>query len=295
MKTYAHRLKITALFGLLIVAAPIAALAADRSDRLVDRVIALEGKTKEARKGQILKFLHELDVPHRLQAFPLENGKEGENVVVTFPGKGKRIVLGAHYDKVAESPGAVDNGSGCSILIEIIADIKENPVNHPVDIVFFDAEEHGFGGSRCYVSEVDSQNVLGYINLDVCGYGDTVFWGPVGQDDADDRVVRTVWRATVKERAPSLALEWYPPTDNISFERAGISNVSLAVLPVGEAKQFAEFLAGRAEAMPRILTIIDTPADTHDNLEGDAMDLLFRVARTTIRLLDSPEIPSQEH
>jgi glutaminyl-peptide cyclotransferase len=68
----------------------------------------------------------------------------------------KRIVLAAHWDSrhIADADvdpanrdkailGADDGASGVGVLLEIARLAKENPIDLGIDIVFFDAEDHG--------------------------------------------------------------------------------------------------------------------------------------------------------
>jgi len=74
----------------------------------------------------------------------------------------KRIVLAAHWDTrhIADSPlsterqnepilGADDGGSGVAVLLELARQLQANPIESQhlgIDIVFFDAEDHGQSG-----------------------------------------------------------------------------------------------------------------------------------------------------
>lgn len=79
------------------------------------------------------------------------------NIIAQFnPDAKKRIVLSAHWDTrhIADSPlakekqdepilGADDGGSGVGVLLEVARQIQLNPIDMGVDIVLFDAEDHG--------------------------------------------------------------------------------------------------------------------------------------------------------
>ncbi|MFK7809318.1 MAG: M28 family peptidase, partial [Saprospiraceae bacterium] len=68
----------------------------------------------------------------------------------------KRVVLSAHWDTrhiadADENPdnrdkpilGADDGGSGVGVLLEIARQVRLNPIDMGIDIVLFDAEDHG--------------------------------------------------------------------------------------------------------------------------------------------------------
>ena len=66
-----------------------------------------------------------------------------------LPGEGGgEIVLAAHYDTVAGSPGALDDASGCAVVVAAAADLARTPRRHSVRVVLFDGEESGLRGSR---------------------------------------------------------------------------------------------------------------------------------------------------
>ena len=79
------------------------------------------------------------------------------NIIAQFnPDSRKRIVLAAHWDSrhIADSPlsterknepilGADDGGSGVGVLLEIARTIQQNPIPIGIDIILFDAEDHG--------------------------------------------------------------------------------------------------------------------------------------------------------
>ena len=102
---------------------------------------------------------------------------KGVNIITRInPQFDRRILLAAHWDTrhIADQdkdasrqgepiPGADDGGSGVAVLLEIARTIKDNPVEIGVDIVLFDAEDHGESNgsndSWCLGSKYWSQNV----------------------------------------------------------------------------------------------------------------------------------------
>ena len=89
-----------------------------------------------------------------------------QNVLVTKKGETDEIVMvGAHYDKVSEGCGAIDNWTGIVIIGNIYRTLR-NVANHKTYIfVAFDREETGlrrFGGD----GEIDPQGKSFVILLD---------------------------------------------------------------------------------------------------------------------------------
>lgn len=104
------------------------------------------------------------------------DGQTGRNIIVDKPGaSGKMIILCAHYDSV-NTQGCDDNGSGVAVLLEVakrLASAGTPPCT--LRMMFFDDEEAGSVGSKCYVDQQTDafmQNLLCVINIDCVAGGD---------------------------------------------------------------------------------------------------------------------------
>ncbi|RXT03877.1 M28 family peptidase [Ammoniphilus sp. CFH 90114] len=78
----------------------------------------------------------------------------------------------AHYDSVPNSPGANDNASGTSVLLEFARILKAYPIDKEVRFVFFGAEEIGLVGSRYYVNQLSQDEIdrsIANFNMDMVG------------------------------------------------------------------------------------------------------------------------------
>ncbi|GBM86129.1 hypothetical protein AVEN_75404-1 [Araneus ventricosus] len=88
-----------------------------------------------------------------------EEYNEGVNLVGVIPGaqRGRLddeiVLVGAHYDTVADSNGVDDNGSGLAVMLEVARAITEARcrLNHTLMFVAFDHEENGAMGSNFFV------------------------------------------------------------------------------------------------------------------------------------------------
>ena len=104
----------------------------------------------------------------------------------------KTLVIGAHYDNATQlynggfasgGNGAMDNGSGVAVVLDLAQKISQNSGDLPfnVEFVFFGAEELGMLGSNYYVSQLSQQqkdDILLMINVDVVASGDNLYvWG----------------------------------------------------------------------------------------------------------------------
>ncbi len=93
---------------------------------------------------------------------------------VVVPAKTEEaVVLCAHFDVVPGSLGYNDNGMSLAIILSML-----NRLLDFVEVVFTDGEECGFLGARHYLRH-NRKHLLGCVNLDVCGFGDTVYCDPM--------------------------------------------------------------------------------------------------------------------
>lgn len=111
-------------------------------------------------------------LPHgRFEAIPGQPGLR--NIVGTLPGRRPGIVIGAHYDTLADPPGFVgaNNGAaGTAVVVEVaraLAAVKPRAGEREIRFVLFDGEEpprglpedspdfynSGLRGSRAYVTK----------------------------------------------------------------------------------------------------------------------------------------------
>ncbi|HYE02185.1 MAG TPA: M28 family peptidase [Phycisphaerales bacterium] len=105
------------------------------------------------------------------------------NIIVELPGAQwpeQVLVVGAHIDAVAGSPGADDNASGVAALLELARVLRTVPMRRTVRLCFFNLEEVGLVGSSRYAHELSRQvqegtapKPIGMIALDMLGFYST--------------------------------------------------------------------------------------------------------------------------
>ncbi|MFC1716006.1 M28 family metallopeptidase [Candidatus Poribacteria bacterium] len=74
----------------------------------------------------------------------------GHNVIGRIPGEGKgHIVVAAHYDTAADSPGATDNASGTAVVLELCELFAAaGKRKQGIDFIAYGAEEYGRHGGN---------------------------------------------------------------------------------------------------------------------------------------------------
>lgn len=98
------------------------------------------------------------------------------NIIVDLPGtdlSGEVLVVGAHFDAVPRSPGADDNATGTSALLELARVLKDQPRRRTVRLAFFNLEEVGLIGSTRYVRSLSTEErgrIVGMMSLEMLGY-----------------------------------------------------------------------------------------------------------------------------
>ena len=108
------------------------------------------------------------------QTFTFRKNYTGCNVIGFRKGvedENKVVIVTAHYDTVSETPGADDNATGVTAILEIARIFAFVQFKYSVLLVAFDLEEPGMIGSDYFVKNyLGRQEVLGVINLDMIGY-----------------------------------------------------------------------------------------------------------------------------
>ncbi len=82
---------------------------------------------------------------------------------------GPYLVISAHYDTVAATSGANDNGSGVAVMLEAARLLRSASI--PLLFVAFGAEEEGMLGSYFFADRFDLGKIRAVINLDSVGQG----------------------------------------------------------------------------------------------------------------------------
>jgi len=80
------------------------------------------------------------------------------------------VMVSAHYDSVAFSPGASDNGAAVAVALEVLQNLlalKASGEVLPVSVIFLfdDGEEAGLLGASAFTQHPWYQDVVTYVNL----------------------------------------------------------------------------------------------------------------------------------
>jgi hypothetical protein len=117
-------------------------------------------------------------IRHQLQttrtAFNFGN-VASENLNGRKPGKWqekKTIIIDAHFDAVANSPGADDNGTGLAAVLIASKILSQYNFEKTLQFIGFDKEENGLIGSLYYVNNSipNYQQTEAVLNMEMIGY-----------------------------------------------------------------------------------------------------------------------------
>jgi hypothetical protein len=106
-----------------------------------------------------------------------------KNICGYIPGKinnDTMVIFSSHYDhlggmgKATFFPGANDNASGVSVLLNLVKYYTKNPPKYKTLFIFFAGEEAGLLGSKYFVESkvVDLKKIKFLVNFDLLGTGD---------------------------------------------------------------------------------------------------------------------------
>jgi aminopeptidase YwaD len=82
------------------------------------------------------------------------------------------LILGAHFDTVAGSPGADDNASALAVLLHVARQVRGMMLSRPIRFIAFNLEEENLLGSSAYASllKENGETIHGTIILECVGY-----------------------------------------------------------------------------------------------------------------------------
>jgi hypothetical protein len=157
------------------------------------------------------------------------------NYVMRFGPPGPALLVMAHYDSVADSPGAADNAAAVAIVIELARSLAHEAPRTPVMLALTAAEENGLVGAEA-LSTRHRDDVAFAISLDlVGGDGDLIINGAstlIGRTELS-WLAGAAARAGITLHAPPahrVVSRWWPQaerSDHGPFTRLGVRAVHL--------------------------------------------------------------------
>ncbi|NLE84647.1 MAG: M28 family peptidase [Chloroflexi bacterium] len=211
------------------------------------------------------------------QAISPDDKAVWKNKIVTIPGHGpnadKFVLMTAHLDSTSNAantlaPGAEDNGSGVSALMEAAYWLRFYKFDYTIKLIFFTGEEQRLEGSAAYVANHPEEmgKILGVVNLDMFGYDndqDMCIELHVGEM-ASSNIVGTCFTDVNNNYNLGLSHDYITTgaiwaSDHASFWNAGVGAIEiLENMDAHPASNPAYGCGGRKDENPHYHRITDT-------------------------------------
>lgn len=156
-------------------------------------------------------------------------GSKLPNVVCLLPGTSdKVIIVGAHFDRVSEGDGVVDNWSGASLLPSLYEAVKSETRKHTYIFIGFTDEEKGEVGSRFYAGHMTKEQVAAtdaMVNMDTLGLAPTEVWA----SHSDKRLTSALVNIAKRLNVPltGVDVEEVGSTDAEQFSERKIPRITI--------------------------------------------------------------------
>ena len=198
---------------------------------------------------------------------------ESANLVAKIPGsdpalKNEYVVLSAHLDHIGIGEpingdriynGAMDNGSGSALVLDMAASFQKHPekLRRSILLVLVTGEEKGLLGSKYFAAHptVPPKSIVADVNVDMfLPIVPLKLLTVLGLDDSDlgDRVREITQSLGVKVQPdPEPLRNLFVRSDQYNFIRHGVPSVILSVAPqpgTAEVQLFKDWLTRRYHA-----------------------------------------------
>ncbi|HEY4843080.1 MAG TPA: M28 family metallopeptidase [Terriglobales bacterium] len=198
---------------------------------------------------------------------------ESANLVAKIPGSDPRlrdeyVVLSAHLDHIGIGEpingdriynGAMDNGSGSALVLDMAESFRKNPekLRRSILLVLVTGEEKGLLGSKYFAAHptVPPKSIVADVNVDmflpIVPLKLLTVWG-VDESDLGDRVREVAQTLGVGVQSdPEPLRNVFVRSDQYNFIRHGIPSVMMGVAPqpgTPEGKLFQDWFTQRYHA-----------------------------------------------
>lgn len=188
-------------------------------------------REQEPVRDYLLQQLTSLGLEPQLQTTPTV-----KNIIGRLAGADgrKALMLAAHYDTVARSPGANDDSASVAAILETLRALKADPqLKNDLIILFTDGEERGLLGAKAFSDEHEwAKNVALVFNFEARGSSGASLMFETSMPNGF--LVREFARSAPYPVANSLMAELYRSlpndTDFTIFRKAGMRGFNFAYI-----------------------------------------------------------------
>lgn len=179
------------------------------------------------RKEALLEILEENNLTPKIQEQAADDShKAACNYLLNDDSGALCPLFCAHYDAHPGSQGANDNAASLCILIDLASELKERGI--PADFAFLDGEESGHTGAKLFQEHRPGRNSI-VINLDMCGYGDTITVYARGSEKKSS--ARPFCNAGILAAHNGQLVPYLPEGDDVCFSTRQQPVLSIAIMP----------------------------------------------------------------
>lgn len=228
---------------------------------------------------------------------------DARHLVLRLGHESPSLIFAAHYDRVAGSPGVLDNSSACWQLVDFAGRQARLPRPPSILVVFTDGEEapgHGLPtdqgslGLARVLGEAFSEGRVGGVEprsfpppvlvLDVTGRGCCVLLSSTPRDllarkgllesqaaKGHDLLERLVRGALAKAGLPEPLSRPLPWSDDLGLVIGGLGALTLSLLPAPEVGLLD------CGALPPTWALLHGPGDCLEETEGASFILVARL------------------
>jgi hypothetical protein len=226
-----------------------------------------------------------------LQSFPVHYANlESVNVIAVKPANSGHpdvdaVLVTAHADTVAGSPGANDNASGVALTLELARVLRAYNTDRELRFVLFGSEERGRLGSRYYVdhlSDAQLDRIAGVFNADMVATSDpeSTHLYAMTVDGLSNLVSDAAEAAGSRLGNSSLLPGKFRRSDHVSFHKVGIPA--------------ALFIRVRVDGS--LENFYHTPQDTLvENISRERMQSALDIVGAAVFDLIRKEVPALEN
>ncbi|WP_042347868.1 M28 family peptidase [Bacillus massiliigorillae] len=212
--------------------------------------------------------------------------KTSYNVIASLkPNKnkdtGQIVMVGAHHDSVPVGPGANDDASGVSVVLELARILSKTPVDTEIRFVTFGAEERGLLGSYYYANSLSKDEVpriQAHFQMDMVGSkdagGDNPFGGFIMYtlDGKKNLVTDLGAAAAVRIRSENISYGQVGRSDHQPFHELGIPSAVFTHAPLEAAYH--------------------KPTDTLDKISKEKLQQVAEVIGASVYQIARPDTPA---
>ena len=166
----------------------------------------------------------------RIKVEQSERMGRSKNIIAVVKGIGREsaeeILICAHHDSRADSPGSSDNGGGVATILTLLEHFARNPARRSLRFAWFGGEEQGMVGSRAYAKahRREMGNVKLVVNVDGAGRLLSSSYAVVhGTDDLRRFVADIAGKRGLNFRTVEESFR----SDNLAFAQHGIPAINI--------------------------------------------------------------------